>query len=118
MDNMNKIELKTKTEIKLKAKEKEDKKTKKDEEIEELDIVDELVQEAIVHFNAHRTRKTIDDSRFFFKKQEVNFILENLENPNSVKVKIIKNDDNTIFCYELERVISIVEKRKRKPKNS
>lgn len=81
---------------------------------EEMDIIDELVEEAIAHFNTPRKRKTSDDSRFFFKKNEVNFILKSLDNPNSVKVNTILNDDKTVFCFELIRVISLVETRRKR----
>lgn len=75
-----------------------------------------LVYEAITHFNRQAKRVRLeDDSRFFFNKDEVNFIVSNLKAPDSVGVKEVVNKGK-FFCYEIYRTKFIKETRVRKKK--
>lgn len=45
------------------------------------EAVNTVLSEAIEHFNQRRTKRSIDDERYFFKKSEVETVLSNLLHP-------------------------------------
>ena len=67
------------------------------------EAVNTVLSEAIEHFNQRRTKRSIDDERYFFKKSEVETVLSNLLHPEWVKVKIEYDVDGiTPFCYTMD----------------
>ena len=67
------------------------------------EVIDSVISEAIVHFNQKRTRRTDDDERYFYKKEEVEAVLAKLNHPEWVKVTIEYDIDGcTPFCYTMD----------------
>lgn len=78
-----------------------------------------VLSEAIEHFNQRRTKRSIDDERYFFKKSEVETVLSNLLHPEWVKVKIEYDVDGiTPFCYTMDyKVIHRTTRNRKESKN-
>ena len=66
------------------------------------EAVNDVLSDAIEHFNQRRTKRSADDKRYFFKQSEVETVLSNLLHPEWVKVKIEYDVDGiTPFCYSM-----------------
>lgn len=63
------------------------------------EVSNSLIQEAVSHFNTIRTRVREDDERYFYKWTEVDAVLSQLKDPDSVSIKAEKDVDGTVFCY-------------------
>lgn len=83
------------------------------------EAVNAVLFEAIEHFNQRRTKRSIDDERYFFKKSEVETVLSNLLHPEWVKVKIEYDVDGiTPFCYTMDyKVIHRTTRNRKESKN-
>lgn len=83
------------------------------------EAVNTVLSEAIEHFNQRRTKRSIDDERYFFKKSEVETVLSNLLHPEWVKVKIEYDVDGiTPFCYTMDyKVIHRITRNRKESKN-
>lgn len=83
------------------------------------EAVNTVLSEAIEHFNQRRTKRSIDDERYFFKKSEVETVLSNLLHPEWVKVKIEYDVDGiTPFCYTMDyKVIHRTTRNRKESKN-
>ena len=69
------------------------------------EITNGIVLEAVKHFETSRPRNYNDDSRFFYKKSEVDMFWELFKgNPKSLKCNIISDDRGGVFCYEICRI--------------
>ena len=62
-----------------------------------------VVQECINHFNTPRKRIREDDERYLFNTQELELVMANINNPESIDCKVITDDCNNFFCYQLSR---------------
>ena len=81
------------------------------------EAVNAVLSEAIEHFNQRRTKRSIDDERYFFKKSEVETVLSNLLHPEWVKVKIEYDVDGiTPFCYTMD--YNVIHRTTRNKKES
>lgn len=70
-----------------------------------VDVVnDTLVKEAIDFFNHAKKYVKHDDTRFFFKIQDVESVMRNLWKPDDFAVRSVRNDDGSFFCYEIYNV--------------
>lgn len=83
------------------------------------EAINTVLSEAIEHFNQRRTKRSIDDERYFFKKSEVETVLSNLLHPEWVKVKIEYDVDGiTPFCYTMDyKVIHRTTRNRKEFKN-
>ena len=83
------------------------------------EAVNAVLSEAIEHFNQRRTKRYIDDERYFFKKSEVETVLSNLLHPEWVNVKIEYDVDGiTPFCYTMDyNVIHRTTRNRKESKN-
>lgn len=72
----------------------------------------EIIGEAVNYFNRKHTRKTSDDSRYFFSWDEVTAVIERLEDKESVTISVHK-DKGKVYCYIITPVI-YKETRKKK----
>lgn len=67
--------------------------------------------ECICHFNKPCIRKRKDETtRYFFSMKEVDYVRNNLKNPDNVVVKPLY-DNGSIWCYEMDYAQVIKEKR-------
>ena len=83
------------------------------------EAVNTVLSEAIEHFNQRRTKRSIDDERYFFKQSEVETVLSNLLHPEWVKVKIEYDVDGiTPFCYTMDYKVIHRTTRNRKESES
>lgn len=78
-----------------------------------IEISNSLIQEAISHFNTVRTRVREGDERYFYKWDEVDAVLSQLKDPDSVSIQAEKNFDGTIFCYIMNYAVLKKETRAR-----
>lgn len=70
------------------------------------EAVSSIIWEAITHFNKPTTRKSPENPRYFYKKTEVDAVISQLMNPESVKIKIeYESDGITPFCYIMDYAI-------------
>lgn len=75
------------------------------------EMLDSYFTECICHFNKICMRKRKDEtSRYFFSMKEVNYVRDNLKNPDSVIVKPLY-DNGSIWCYEMDYAQVVKEKR-------
>lgn len=75
------------------------------------EMLDSYFTECICHFNKLCMRKRKDEtSRYFFSMKEVNYVRDNLKNPDSVVVKPLY-DNGFIWCYEMDYAQVVKEKR-------
>lgn len=75
------------------------------------EMLDSYFIECICHFNKLCMRKRKDEtSRYFFSMKEVNYVRNNLQNPDSVIVKPLY-DNGSIWCYEMDYAQVVKEKR-------
>ena len=75
------------------------------------EMLDSYFTECIYHFNKICMRKRKDEtSRYFFSMKEVNYVRDNLKNPDSVVVKPLY-DNGSIWCYEMDYAQVVKEKR-------
>lgn len=72
----------------------------------------EIIGEAVNYFNRKHTRKTNDDSRYFFSWDEVTAVIERLEDKESVTISVHK-EKGKVYCYIITPVI-YKETRKKK----
>ena len=77
------------------------------------EISNSLIQEAISHFNIIRTRIREGDERYFYKWDEVDAVLSQLKDPDSVSIQAEKNFDGTVFCYIMNFAVFKKETRVR-----
>lgn len=93
-------------------------KTNQSTEFTTKDLLDEtkreIIGEAVSYFNRKHTRKTHDDSRYFFSWDEVTAIVERLKDKESVTISVYK-DKGKVYCYIITPVI-FKETRKKKKK--
>lgn len=75
----------------------------------------EIIGEAVNYFNRKHTRKTSDDSRYFFSWDEVTAVIEGLKDKESVIINVHK-DKGKVYCYIITPVI-FKETRKKKRKS-
>lgn len=78
----------------------------------------EIIGEAVNYFNRKHTRKTNDDSRYFFSWDEVTAVIEGLKDKESVIISVYKDKDK-VYCYIITPVIykETRKKKARKKKN-
>lgn len=70
-----------------------------------VDLVNNgLVKEAVDFFNHASKYKREEDTRFFFKIQDVESVMRNLWKPDDFAVRSVRNDDGSFFCYEIYNV--------------
>ena len=75
------------------------------------EMLDSYFAECICHFNKLCMRKRKDETtRYFFSMKEVNYVKNNLQNPDSVTVKPLY-DNGSIWCYEMDYAQVVKEKR-------
>lgn len=75
------------------------------------EMLDSYFAECICHFNKICIRKRKDETqRYFFSMREVNYVKNNLQDPNSVTVKPLY-DNGSIWCYEMDYAQVVKEKR-------
>lgn len=77
------------------------------------EISNSLIQEAISHFNTVRTRIREGDERYFYKWDEVDAVLSQMKDPDSVSIQAEKNFDGTVFCYIMNFAVFKKETRVR-----
>lgn len=77
------------------------------------EVSNSLIQEAVSHFNTIRTRIREDDERYFYKWSEVDAVLSQLKDPDSVSIKAEKDVDGTVFCYIMNYAVLKKETRAR-----
>ena len=93
--------------------------SKKLEKVHESDnellteVSNSLILEAISHFNTTRSRLRERDERYFYKWAEVDAVLSQLKDPDSVSIQVEKNFDGSVFCYIMNFVILKKETRVR-----
>lgn len=71
--------------------------------------------ECITHFNKPCVRRGKDSARYFYNKKEVNNIIKNLSDPNSVTVTPLC-DNGEVWCYVMDYAQVTKEKRNRTTK--
>ncbi len=83
------------------------------------EAVDNIISEAVSHFNQIRFKRSTEDERYFFKKSEVDAVLSQLLHPEWIKIKIEYDIDGiTPFCYTMDyKVIQRGTRIKKKTKN-
>ena len=75
------------------------------------EMLDSYFAECICHFNKPCIRKRKDETtRYFFSMKEVDYVRNNLKNPDNVVVKPLY-DNGSIWCYEMDYAQVIKEKR-------
>lgn len=75
------------------------------------EMLDSYFAECICHFNKLCMRKRKNETtRYFFSMKEVNYVRDNLQNPDSVVVKPLY-DNGSIWCYEMDYAQVVKEKR-------
>lgn len=77
------------------------------------EISNSIIQEAISHFNQSRVRARLDDERYFYKWEEIEAILSNLKDPDSVSITQDLNSDGSVFCYIMNYAVRAKETRAR-----
>lgn len=82
------------------------------------DVCNNLVNEAIRHFNANHCRRRDEDARYFYKYDEVVAVMRGVTTVGRVKVNEILDDSGKIFCWELTPVYTACETRKPYKKKS
>ena len=91
--------------------------SKKLEKIHESDnellteVSNSLILEAISHFNTTRSRLREGDERYFYKWDEVDAVLSQLKDPDSVSIQVEKDFDGSVFCYIMN--FSVLKKETR-----
>ena len=73
----------------------------------------EIIGEAVNYFNRKHTRKTNDDSRYFFSWDEVTAVIERLKDKESVTISVHK-DKGKVYCYIITPVIFKETRKKKK----
>ena len=69
------------------------------------EIIHGVVLEAVKHFETSRPRSYEDDSRFFYKQNELDMFWELFKgNPKTLKCNIILDNMGGVFCYEICRI--------------
>ena len=83
------------------------------------EAVDNIISEAVSHFNQIRFKRSVEDERYFFKKSEVDTVLSQLLHPEWVKIKIeYEVDGITPFCYIMDyKVVQRGKRNKKRTKN-
>lgn len=75
------------------------------------EVSNSLILEAVSHFNTIRTRIREGDERYFYKWAEVDAVLSQLNDPDSVSIEAEKNFDGSIFCYIMNYAVLKKETR-------
>lgn len=77
-----------------------------------IEAIESLIQEAVNHFNKVKTcvRKPDDDCRFFYNKNELDRVLDQINNPDTIWVSEIKDKQGKFYAYRIGRVC--VQKKK------
>lgn len=92
-------------------------KTNKTTEFTTKDLLDEtkreIIGEAVNYFNRKHTRKSSDDSRYFFSWDEVTAVIDRLEDKESVTISVHK-DKGKVYCYIITPVIFKETRKKKK----
>ena len=69
------------------------------------EVINNVILEAVKHFETSRPRNYEDDSRFFYKQSELDMFWKLFKgNPNTLKCNIIPDDRGGVFCYEICRI--------------
>ena len=93
--------------------------SKKLEKVRESDnellteVSNSLIIEAVSHFNTVRTRLRDGDERYFYKWDEVDAVLSQLKDPDSVSIQAEKDFDGSVFCYIMNFAVLTKETRVR-----
>lgn len=75
------------------------------------EMLDSYFTECICHFNKICVRKRKDETtRYFFSMKEVDYVRNNLQNPDSVVVKPLY-DNGSIWYYEMDYAQVTKEKK-------
>lgn len=77
-----------------------------------VEAIEALIQEAVNHFNKIKTcvRKPDDDCRFFYNKDELDKVLEQIINPDTIWVSEVKDSQGKFYAYRIGRVC--IQKKK------
>lgn len=75
------------------------------------EVSNSIIQEAIAHFNQSRIRARVEDERYFYKWDEIDEILSNLKDPDSVSITQELNSDGSVFCYIMNYATRMRETR-------
>lgn len=69
------------------------------------EVINSVILEAVKHFETSRPRNYEDDSRFFYKKSELDMFWKLFKgDPKTIKCNTITDDMGGVFCYELCRI--------------
>lgn len=69
------------------------------------EIINSVILEAVKHFETSRPRNYEDDSRFFYKQDELDMFWKLFKgDPKTLKCNIIPDDRGGVFCYEICRI--------------
>lgn len=69
------------------------------------EVVNSLILEAVKHFETSRPRSYNDDSRYFYKKEELDTFWKLFKgNPKTLRCETILDERGGIFCYEICRI--------------
>ena len=69
------------------------------------EVVNNIILEAVKHFETSRPRSYKDDSRFFYKQSELDMFWKLFKgDPKNLKCETILDDVGGVFCYEIFRV--------------
>lgn len=77
------------------------------------EVSNSLILEAVSHFNTTRSRLREGDERYFYKWDEVDAVLSQLKNPDSVSIQAEKDFDGSVFCYIMNFAVLKKETRVR-----
>ena len=77
------------------------------------EVSNSLILEAISHFNTTRSRLREGDERYFYKWDEVDAVLSQLKDPDSVSIQAEKDFDGSVFCYIMNFAVLKKETRVR-----
>ena len=76
-------------------------------------VSNSLILEAVSHFNTTRSRLREGDERYFYKWDEVDAVLSQLKDPDSVSIQAEKDFDGSVFCYIMNFAVLKKETRVR-----
>lgn len=69
------------------------------------EVVNSLILEAVKHFETSRPRSYSDDSRYFYKKEELDAFWKLFKgDPKTLRCEAILDERGGIFCYEICRI--------------
>ena len=69
------------------------------------EIINNVILEAVKHFETSRPRSYEDDSRFFYKQSELDMFWKLFKrDPKTLKCETILDDIGGVLCYEVCRI--------------